>query len=222
MHRVSKMATPLFTSDVLRVRYYCFLSNQLSVNVVHYRVTNVVGSPVLEVMGAAWDLSVAGFYKALLCNNAIYYGSDYQVIAPGVTSVFQVNANQGSGTAGGFALPLQTTGIITKKASIPGRSGFGRIYVPFPAQADASVDGEPINSYVTRLQDLIDHSMVVLVITVGPDSITMNPGLAHIPRKPPAPPTVFTFNVLSSAKPKQKWAVQHRRGDYGRLNQLPY
>jgi len=209
------MAVPVAVGDVLQVRAVAFANNQISVNVLHYRVSAIAGAPDLQLMPPPIDASWAAVYKPLMSINANWRGIGVRRLTPTPTIEFQSITSAGAGTNAGDLIPLQMSGIITKQTGQPGRANRGRVYVPFPSETSNGASGEPTAAYVTALNTLAGILLTTQTYTHGGiNSMTLFPVLKQHG-------TVHITDILS-ARSNGKWAAQHRRGDFGRPNILPF
>jgi hypothetical protein len=140
-----------------RVVYHTHQTLQDGINVRAYelRSTDVL-APTWEDLAQSISADVAPLYKALLTNTAKYVGLKLQPdldhsppYAP-----FEALDGSGFGTAGAAPLPFQTCGMISLGSGFIGRANRGRVYVPFPDQADNTIANQystPTIGYMVRL-----------------------------------------------------------------------
>lgn len=203
-------------NDIYRVTVGTYWGLQVGLNVTHWRVAIITGNqPGDALIAGAFDNKFANPYKGLLHSGATYYGVRIQRIQPGVPGLPAVSANfSGGGLAGAAGLPPGTSGVITFRTPLAGRSWRGRIYVPFPSEADnGDVTGRPVAGYVTNLAALGLLYRTPTTQTVGGDSVTLEMGVFS--RKVPA------FTVVTQHVARDRWATQRRRSDFGRVNAVP-
>jgi hypothetical protein len=212
------MSTPLVTGDVWQLKVYTYQGNQLGLNVLFYRLGISTGSPTAENQIQSIYTQIGAVLLPLLENTAIYYGLGLTrwMVRPTPSAIYYQNGGA-AGAAGAGPLPGQTTGMITKLTGLGGRANRGRVYVPFPARASAT--GSPLIPTVGYVTALAAYAGVILTnLTTtdgGLNGQTWLPVLKHGNAFPPS------VTLINGATPRQKWATQRRRGDYGRANQIP-
>lgn len=212
------MASPAALDD-FRIRVYCTLGPQTSINVFHFRVTSTILAPTDQDFADAVSAVVAPLWKAILVDDATYYGVDvwrYRIAAP-PTPVFS-RVSTGVGDNAGDPLPSQVAGILSHRTPFSGRSFHGRTYLPFPSEGDSDINVGivvPIAGYVTRA------AAIATLITsnprfgvVGTPSVIGSFGIYS--RK------LAVFNAIVVSTAKRLWANQHPRGDFGRPNAPPF
>lgn len=191
------------------VKLFSFCNGQLGLNVLHYRCTLLIGPAPAETSFAVnVENAFSGPLTALLSSQASYLGVNIQQILPvlGLPSKSTVFAGPGGG--GTPVLPKQVAGLVTKRSDLGGRHNRGRCYLPFPSEADNASQGVPEVAYVGLLQTFAIQ--MISVISVG-GSCNMSPIIFR--KDLPAQSALITGYTTAN-----RWANQHRRGDYGALN----
>jgi len=210
------MATNLADDDLIEMRVVCQLGPQISVNVYHYRCTNrTVVAGEVTTADAAVHLSAAfdGLYQAAISDEALFFGVGVRRLTPTLTLEDGWAGNQGQGLAGGVALPAQTCGIITYTTGVGGRDQRGRRYMPFPSTAFMEPPAVPNGAYITALNNVANEYLGGDTITgSGGTTIDLVAVLKH---------AANTHTDLTTKQSRLRWAVQRRRGSYGRPNALP-
>lgn len=199
--------------DVIRTVVYTQAADQAGLMVHHYEVRGAsTPAPSLADCARATDTQLVAAVKACLSAQAHYYGVGARIIFPGAASVEEFGQDgDGAGDATGDTLPRFTSGIITLRTALPGRSHRGRKYVPFPTEAfNAAPDFEPNDTYLTLLNTLGVALVAPFTVTAGAASCTMNPVIYSRLLS-------NTFDITNYIS-RRKWGLQHRRGDYGRTN----
>jgi len=204
----------LATGDVVRVKIACTCRNQLALNVLHYQCTLSSGSVTTADCATRIDQVVEPQMKPLLSVNAQYYGVNVQLIDPVAAAADTEAGNAGAGTATGDVLPLQVCGIITKRSALLGRKHRGRMYIPFPSEADNDSNGVPSSTYFTNLAVLAAVVLAPITVSPGGGTLTLFPCIYHKGQVP-------LTDILIGWTRRQRWATQRRRGDFGRPNSLP-
>jgi hypothetical protein len=212
------------SGDGLAMKVYCYFQGQLAVNVWYYVVTNVAGvCPNINLITLAFDAIAAPLYKAVLTNGASYRGTAGQKISSvavgyAIEGLYQTSANSGIGSGGTTALPTQVSGIITKRTNIAGRTGRGRVYIPFPDESFVTgTTGAPTAAYITALNLLATNLFFGVTAGSGGNTCVLSASLMR-----EAPATTVSWPGITSYVSQAKFATQKRRGQYGRLNILPF
>jgi hypothetical protein len=206
-------------SDIYEIKFYCLQSispQQLGLNVLHYKVLASLGtSPPEQDIADAFAGSSAAVYKALLSQDAEFYGVGIQKIFPLPKPVATFSANgRGAGTDAFSLMPTQVTGLLTWRTEFAGRAFRGRSYLPFPAKDASSGDEIPGAAYLANLFSWA--TAISAPLTVGGGGNTRRFELGIWQRHSSAWVAVHDFLV------RRKWATQRRRGDYGRINTVPF
>lgn len=204
-------------NDYLEVKAYCYLENQVGIN-VHYGKILAAGDPGPYVTSTvANDMStwLAAVIKPLIANDATYLGISLRYWRPGGLNYATVwsKTAAGIGTAGAVPCPKQCSGIMSKDTALAGPANRGRTYVPFPATADVEADGNPTASYLTRLANYAARVDGDENVGGGVD-FTVVFGLFRWR-------DATSFRETVAVTTRDRFATQQRRGDYGRVNAIP-
>lgn len=195
--------------DIIQTAAVSSLGNQAGVNVRHWRVLNKIAMGVDElVIANFFDSVLAPLYKGVLVDAARYEGVVAKRILPlpaGVPAISSTSAGPGQNT--GDPLPRQVCGIITLRSIFAGRANRGRVYVQFPSEEVSDSTPKPSAFYLTQLAPLGAAYAQNHVIASGLNSNELVPVILHVA-------TSTTTDIVVSV-PRQKWATQRRRGDYG-------
>lgn len=206
----------LVNGDILEARFVCFVPNQVGINVRHYGVSGVIGAPTGVDVADYLDGVFESFYKSCISSQATYRGCGVKRLLA-VPSAEDIGiANAGIGTGAGDLLPKQTCGLITLRTGLPGRGFRGRVYVPFPAEDDNDTDSTPTAAYITLLTAFGTQLKTVLpmVISVGVTEATLTPLVYHR--------LLGLGTAITQGTPRDRWASQRRRGDFGAMNLPPF
>lgn len=209
------MATPLALNDILRCTVYNLQAAQLGLNVLSYRVATVVGGgSTLEAAVSAIDTAVSTQYKAIMGTTASYRGIGLRRTFPGaLTPEVFATLGQGAGLLTGDPLPKQICGILSKRTSHAGRTGRGRVYVPFPTESQSDTIGACTFGYSILLQALA-------VAILGP--ITVGTVTDNVQLKLGVPNRLWNSQYdCTQILDRQRWGTQRRRGDFGKTNVSP-
>lgn len=208
------MATVLSPSDQVRSSIWTADSEQASVNVLHWRVQSVGGSPATDAdLAIALDTIIAPVIKPVIANTATYRGVEVQILFPTLQLAVSATGFTGVGTAGANALPRQTAALTQWRTTLAGRHGRGRSYWPFPASALNQLDGVMTPAGLALYQALHLAILNFGVFTVGGRTATV--ALTVYNR------VTHVGTVVSAATTLSKWGTQKRRGSFGRPNLSP-
>lgn len=200
--------------DIIEVRTFCRATDQVGINVFHYRCSGVNGQVTLGMVAANLGASLPSRYKALMSNNAVYDGLDVVRIVPGPrTQNAWSTDGAGAGIVTGDVLPRQVAGVITKLTAFKGRRYRGRFYLAFPCEADSDMTGIPNANYMAALGLLATQFEQLLAPVSGANNAVFIPIVYH--RFP------GDFTDIVRCRANQKWGTQRKRGSYGRPNQAP-
>lgn len=206
-------------NDVLEIKYYCTLNNQLGINLRHYRVAAVTGTSASDADVIA-NLSsfVAPSYKGTMPSQAQYYGAGIRIVTaePFSAPVYSA-AGRGIGTAGNTPMPAQVTGVVTLNTAFSGREYRGRAYIPFPDESYLDpITGFPVAAYAVAMaaMGIVLTTARLVTASVGVGTCSVLPVLLHREED--------TTSNLTGSRGNQKWGTQRRRGMYGRPNLLPF
>jgi len=201
--------------DLWEAKVYVATPTQVGINVRHYLVDAQagLGATAAQIAGAFGTL-VQAEYKDCMSNEATFRGVSMQKLAPGPVEAIQYStASAGPGAVASEMLPKQVSGIITWTTALAGRSNRGRTYVPFPTESFQTLDGKPNASYMTVLGNLAAVLASSVAAGGGGNTSTLIPCVwSRI---------LGIVNPITNWTPRQKWATQRRRGDYGALNLPP-
>jgi len=208
----------MLIADILEYRVVSSQGDQMALNVRHLVVDVISGLPTTQQAVDALEAVISTPYKPLLSAQSTFRGVDLRVVFPIPTVADIATFNQGIGGVVGEDLPKQAGGVISLRSATPGRTGRGRMYIPFPGEADNENPGRPIATYVTRLATLGTSVSAPLVVDdmLG-NSATLS---AVILNGPPAAPG--NFKRVTNTIARTFWGTQRRRGDFGAKNIPPF
>jgi hypothetical protein len=204
--------------DTLQIRIVTYTTTQIGVNVLHYYVTAVSGTtPDLTTIASAFEASLYTYYKATMAAaNASWRGVSCKDLTPLQTLALPFVGHAGPGTAGGSGAPTQTAGLITFRTQYGGAANRGRMYLPFPAAGMVDAAGAPQAGYLTQLTLIAAALGPNLLVTGGAGTASMTQVIRRRGHPMYQDPFVFAYTV------QNKFATQRRRGQYGRVNILPF
>lgn len=209
--------------DVLQVRYCCYSENQISLNVLHYRVQSVagVGAPLTDI-ATFFDITMAAAYKDLIGAFSKYRGVGVTNLAPPATVEVATTGQDGAGTVAGADLPTQVSYLVSFQTAKRGRGFRGRMYPGFPPSAHIDSDGHMNAAGVAAIEAFfLALPFTGTVTAAGGNTTTLVMGVYRriangLPLIPPQ------FEPYTFGTWREKWATQRRRGDLGRTNVLPF
>lgn len=202
--------------DVYECKIICraapsVLNVQNSVNVRHYRVTQVAGiaKPDFDI-AQALEQNFGPPYKAAQSPDVSFRGVIIRKIFPlpaGGPTISQILLGDGTRATTGDLLPMQVSGMITLRTLFAGRAKRGRVYFPFPGEDDA-IDSIPLAAYVGVLNTVAVSFLNNIAVGALPDVTTLEPVLFH--RATPG-----MSDALSNALGRTYFVTQRRRGQAG-------
>lgn len=210
------MPTSIVTGAVIEVRPLMTTAGQLGINVLHYLCTSHTGlGATTQEIANLFNTANAARYKALISVAATFRGIGCRAIFPLPPSVEDfTTALLGVGTVAGDILPLQTCGLVKKASALAGRKNRGRMYIPFPGEADSDVNGLPTAGYITRLDSLNGSIFPGQVFIGAAGSSTCSFGVwSRINQL-----FVFTPTAIN----RTGWATQRRRGSLTKAGVNPF
>jgi len=208
------MATPLAVNDIIECLLVCKADPQYSINVRHYRVSVVGGTPatVADVASTVED-TVSDAYKVCLSSHASWHGVKATRIKPTRSQPEVSFTDRNPGESDDDLLTRQVAGVIRLKTALGGRSGRGRAYIPFATELFNSDVGEPTGAYLTALQGVANVLDDDLVITVAGRSATLVAGVYS--------KKLNSFNPITSFELRTHWGTQRRRSSINRPDADP-
>lgn len=208
---------PLAVGDIIEVKHACYCRDQLALNVLHIKFS-AVSTPPPTYAKLAEDLEAALSAEiiAALSAEAEYLGCSIRNVWPlplGGEIISTLDAAVGA--IAGHVLPLQVTGMVTKRTNRPGRAHRGRMYVPFPGEASSEDDGRPTAAYRALLATIgVALTAVIPVVAMGAGNV----GNYIVFQRAAAQESSYITAYTS----QPKFATQRRRGSYGRPNARPF
>lgn len=203
--------------DIYEVRIFSNFTaqQQCAVNVRHYRVSAVGGTGATDLTIANFiDEALFSLYKPLMHTGVSYRGVGVRRILPLPKTAETFGAQHtGAGTASGDPMPGQVCGMITLRTTYGGPRYRGRLYIPFPAEADNDTDSLPTAAYVTRATDLATALIAGLVPGAGGNTVDLLPIIYS--RK------FGTWQDVNAYTVRFRWGTQRSRGSYGAKNPSP-
>lgn len=202
-------------NDAIQLRFVCSTSDQISLNIRQFLITDVQGVEATPQEIADYFSTSAGpQYRGLLSEDAHYDGVALRMLPfGGIPSDWQSKLEAGVGGVVGPLLPKQSCGLLSLRSTALGRRGRGRVYIPFPSEEDNVTGGIPSVDYVVRVEVLSDTIAEAAFVGAVPNVTTLTPMLFS------RDTGVYTPIVATLAR--SLWATQRRRGDFGKQNVSP-
>lgn len=153
--------------------------------------------------------------QEILSIQATVHGALVKTVLPVPEQTAYSERKTAVGNVPGQALPTQICGLFTKYAPIGGRHGYGRCYVPFPAEDDNDPANEPspTEGYVSKLllfaKDFVQGR--TWIATEGAGNITVVPVIFH--------KTLQSSTDVTEVAANDYWATQRRRGQTNRVDE---
>lgn len=206
----------IVTGDIIQERIVCYGQGQISINVRHWRCYAHSGTGGTTAQMATNRAPVRkADYINVLSSAFRFRGVGIQRIFPAPPTDESIDVTQdAAGTIAGNAMSMQTAGVITLRTGVAQRKARGRVYLPFPSEADNDATGKPEAAYNGFANVLAVN--LVGSITVGAGGNTSSLQQVVWSRK------FQTYHAITDAFATKKWGTQRRRGSYGQANQLPW
>jgi len=206
------------SGDVVRSVFVVTYGGQTATMSRDWQLSSVVGAPTIKSTAILEALvtDIPEVMKLMMCNDAHYYGTMLYKRTPvgPAPRPDHTTIGSGPGTAGINALPTQACGLISLYTATLGKTGQGRIYLPFPSTASSDVTGTPTGTYINNLV-LMGDSLIRQYTAVDGVTTTTFRGCLYIPGG--TPPRYFNAYTIHDA-----WATQRKRGAFGKVNKPPF
>lgn len=204
------MAYIMLPEDKLELKVFCYASPQVGINSYKYRVLDNDDDMTDDELAQIMSPIIAPLYQVIMPPGARYSGISLQDQFPLIQMTQTSTEGAGPGTIGVNMCGTQLTGLISKYTQHPGRTGRGRVYIPFVPADYCNAAGHPSLDYTIGLQDIAEQLLQIQTYTGGGKEVTLVPVLFNISDGIAWDITSHRFRV--------KFANQHRRGDYGKMN----
>jgi len=193
--------------SIYRVVFKSRMGGQNGINVKYLSPSLAVGGGLTELQFAnVLQNEWATLVSVLMSDQASAVSTTIQKTNPlpaaaAVTSTVAATV----GTLGGDPLPPQTAGLIKLTTALAGRSGRGRLYVPFPSENVNTAAGVPSAGYIVNLGALGDNFVGLKTAGVGGDGVQYRWGLKPSFLEP------LVLRPFVGQVPRVAWATQRRR-----------
>lgn len=207
----------------VQVVCYCSALGQIGINTTYWmsRDTSGAGASALQV-AIGLDSALNARYKELMGVEAAYRGVSCQILGP--TPLVPSNAilNDGFGTSGENLLPGQCSYVLSWHTALAGRHNRGRIYPPFPFVTACDANGKMTAAAAVLLEALASAYTNDYTFGIGGDTSDIHLTVRARTAPPPPAPVDIRYNFVTTHVSNQRFGTQRRRGQYGRLNPLPF
>lgn len=203
-------------NDVLQLRVESRMGNQISLNVIHYRVTLLAASPqTLQQLVTSIATRMQSAYAGWMPATATIDAFTLQNVTPPV-SVAATQSVVLPGTGGANGVPRQVSGLISSTTNFAGRNQRGRVYVGFPSAAWIDTNGELTGAGLAKLVSVRDILGPAINLINGANVTSIEMVIRH-PNNP-GPPETTNVTTVVGLLASTGLATQRRRGDFGRIN----
>lgn len=195
---------------------------QVSLNTLYWKTVaeTGIGATTLEV-ATALDVILAPLYKAVMPATSFYRGTSAQYLVPPINVPQFSIANQGVGVASGNNLPMQASGIVSLRTGLSGVRWRGRIYVGFPPASFADATGAMTAAAGVAYEALATALRAGFTAGIVGNQSTLALAL-RTEVVPNTVPKTYVYNRILFTQVPVRFATQRRRGQFGRVNNLPF
>jgi hypothetical protein len=216
----------IVAGDYVKVITCCHstANTQISLNNFFMQALTVSGAWTEQDTASTLETAIAPFYKALMPSTVFWRGLSVQKVQIAPLGVpFPSVASAGAGTyASLVALPNQVSAIISLRTALAGRHYRGRIYPGLVPDGASNQDGQMTAAYQVVLQQLAAYLQAVIGLNAHTVNTTWRVQVrSFFPPVPPLPGNTV-FNPVISCTGRTAFATQRRRGQFGRINVLPF
>lgn len=208
--------TPIF-GDVLQIRVNCSAAEQLSQNVLHYKVFSVTGGGLtIKQIADQFAQTNGPIYRSWMASTATFDGCTVQNLTPPITDPATSSGGTGIGSSVGNLEPRQASGLLSHTTGFGGRANRGRSYIGLMAAGNVDASGNLTGGGVAILANVGAALGPFVALSVGGLQTILQLQIRHpdTPGPPPMPSTTAVTFIQASGK----IATQRRRGDYGAPN----
>ena len=209
------MAHILEVGDLLEVTIACQISEQYTMNVLHFHIDAITGATVTDDHAAlAFSTQYHELYKDLLIDEATFWGVRVQVIEPLRYDAQVEDTHRDIGVAIGEQLPPQVAGVIAFKTGFANRSQQGRMYLPACGEAGNDENGVPSTSYKDALTAIRVALGAGCTISGGGNSAHAE----HVVYSRLLP----AFTPVTEYRVRDYWATLRSRSNAGHIDVAPF
>lgn len=207
-------------NDIYQARITTYRADiqQLGLVIRHWRVSvSIPPEPGPAQIAAALGGLIGPSITPVMTAAASYRGTGVQKIAPLPAGSEAISiVGQAPGDEAGDPLPAQCTYLISFKAALSGRRFNARSYIPFPPETFCDITSRVTAPGLAALQNTaLALTNVTTVLSVPPGgNIILVPCIFHRDTLTSDDITIFAVRAF--------FATQRRRGDFGKINPLPF
>jgi hypothetical protein len=175
-------------------------------------------------MALTFSTAIAALYKAVMPGTATYRGVSAQKLALAPLAPAPSITLAGVGTAAGNSAPNQVAAVLSLRTAFAGKKFRGRSYIAFPPISFSDVNGDMTAAAQTAYLALGVAILTPFIAVGGAGTSVMSLCVrgTNLPRPvPPLRPT-YSYTTVNSVQMALKWGTIRRRGQFGRLNALPF
>jgi len=196
----------------------CYTPDQIGLNRTYWKQTAITAAGVTDAEAAdAFDNTFHATYKAWMSASAKWRGVSWRKVAIPTPLAATSITRDGVGTAPQGNLPTQVSGIITLRT--PVAKGRGRVYPPFPSVEWKLVGGGMTAAGAVALAQ-------ISALYAAPNVVLGAGGTAtyelQVYWKGLPGPIFYGFDPVVQVATRDRFATQRRRGQFGRINTLPF
>jgi hypothetical protein len=202
--------------DIARVSVAVIQDNsQIQINNFHYACTVAGGTDTRQQLG----LHVYNLYAALLgtyfSNATKLHGWKVHMLKASQAFSPVTGTSDQLGSGGIVILPTAVRPLIHLQTGLVGKKYNGRLYMATPTGSGVGPG--------SRVSDTAQASLNTLMTGLLPPffqtGTTWTYGLLH---RAKGPPVVLTTTPITAFVVTPKWGTQHKSGDFGRTNAIPW
>jgi len=206
------MPQTLAIGNIVELKVFNRLADQVAINVFHFRVTATGGGSITDQQACdGFAAGVAPLYKTWMPSTALHLGVRLQIIQPLPTPVFVKNTtNAGVGAVASDGLAPATCICVTKRTALAGRQFRGRMYLPFFTESQNDPSGVPTAGATNDAAGLANYILSQKIINPGAGSATLFPVVYR--RVTGNGTDVVSYTVRGN------WATQRRRSNINKAD----
>lgn len=159
------------------------------------------------------DAQLAPLYKAYLPAACSYRGTRLQILDGNPPPIaVKSTGNAGAGLVAQDPLPSQASGLVTKLTNTSGRTGRGRLYLPFWPEGTNDASGFPSAAAQVQMDNIAAVTLTPWAVVIGAVTVTVQPVLLNR--------ALLTTIDITSWTPRGRWATQRRRSEINRADTI--
>jgi len=212
---ITQQGGPMVSTGIYHATIFTWCNGQYGLMTQDFFVppAGFVAGPTLGEMAKSVQQAVDAAMQAILSTEVNILGTKVNQLQPHVTGsvpLAGIASSTSTGSVSSHTVSKQTSLVITKLSLISGRTGRGRIYVPFPSIVDFVAGGEPESTYLTDVDTFYADLFGLTAVTSVAGSANLVTIIYH--RKTGGFTTQVGYRINT------RYGTQRRRGDYGKTN----